>query len=163
MKTYSKLISAVALLFLLTSFINIKSTEGDKIIFTKVYVNKSAGQNLHESILIYDNGIISYDRKEEWQSQVPIVQKLTKDQLFKLKKLLHRSDLKYLDKSYKCGIGKSTTGNSLFVINLPSIKKKIHVQDGCTMPKALKTLDDYLINEIIDKIELNKNQLSAKN
>lgn len=149
--------SLLTISLLLSSFGNIKLEADDNIIFTKLYVNKSANPNLHESISIYDNGSISYDIKEGSQSKIPISGKLTKDQLFKLKKILNRSSLRYLDKSYKCGTGKSTAGNFLFVINLPSINKKIHVQEGCAMPKGLKELDDYLINEIVSKIKQGKN------
>ena len=162
MKTYLKLLSIVAFSLLWSSFTSYNLDAESKIIFTKLYVNKSSSPSLYESISIYDNGSINYHKKEGLQSQIHVVEKLTKDQLFKLKKMLSKSSLRYLDKSYRCGLGKSSVGNLLFTIDLPSVSKKINVQEGCTMPKALKELDDYLMNEIVSKIGLNKNQLSAK-
>ena len=157
MKTYLKLISLLTISLLLSSFSNIKLDAGDKIILTKLYVNKSTNPSLHESISIYDNGSINYEIKEGSQSKIPVSGKLTKDQLSKLKKLLNRSSFKYLDRSYKCDNEISDAGNFLFVINLPSASKNIHVQEGCAMPKDLKKLDDYLVNEIITKIGQDKN------
>ncbi len=153
MKTYLKLFSAVVFFVFGSSFTSNDLNTSGRIIFSKLYVNKSTTPRLHESITIFSDGNISLDKMEGSEPNIPIVKKLTKNQFNKFKKLLSKSSLRYLEQNYICDKSNSNTGNFLFSIDLPSVAKKIHVQEGCTMPKILKELDDFLMTEIIEQLE----------
>lgn len=149
MKTYFKLLSVLAITILFSSFLNIELMGSEKIIFTKMNVNKKA--KFHETITIFENGTVSIDKRVEGQSQTPRIENLSKNQLFKLKKLLNNSSIKYADKSYTCNKKDNSKQNyQLYIINTPSVKKKIFAQKDCKIPKSLKDLDNYILELTID-------------
>jgi len=152
MKTYFKLFSVVVLFVIVSSFTSATSNSNGKVIFTKLYENKSSSPKLYQSITIFSDGKISLDIKEGSNAVELISKKLTKTQFSKFKKLLNKSSLRYLKQSYICDKSNLNTGNFLFSIDLPSVTNKIHVQEGCNMPKMLRELNDFLTTEIIEQL-----------
>lgn len=148
MKTYLKPIFLVALLMALSSFAKLKNDANQKILMSKLYVNKTFKDELKETFLLYDNGSYSYAIQKGTQSQAPFTGKLTKTQFFKIKKLLNRSNIKYLDNKYDCGNTTANAGDFLFSISMPAVKKRVLIHEGCAMPKGLRELDN-MVNEII--------------
>ena len=148
MKTYLKSVFLLSILITLSSFTKLNKDPNQKILMSRLYVNKSAEKVLKEAFLLYDDGSYNYDIRNGVEGQEPLMGKLTKQQFFKIKKLLNGSNVKYLNKKYECTDGAADAGDFLFSIFMPAVQKKVQIHEGCSMPKGLRELDS-LINDII--------------